>query len=136
MDFFNRMKLPKSNHPMKSTDMNQGRLPSNSPFIELTWAQLKERVRAELRLQRPWDFPESDAKTAPQAEEAWVGKAVISRQFGVSVRTIESWMRQGLPHSRPSPRMVRFWPKQCDEWYREQFLNAARPSNYRPRSRR
>ena len=121
---------------MKSTDINRGGLPSSSPFIELTWDQLKERVRAELRLQRPWDFPESDAKTAPQPEEVWVGKAAISRQFGVSVRTIESWMRQGLPHSRPSPRMVRFWPKECDEWYRGQFLNAARPSNYRPRNRR
>jgi hypothetical protein len=82
------------------------------------------------------NLPEPDAKTAPQPEEVWVGKAVISRRFGVSIRTIESWMRQGLPHSRPSPRMVRFWPKECDEWYREQFLNAARPSNYRPRNRR
>ncbi len=121
---------------MKSNAVNRGGLPASSPFIELTWAQLTERVRVELRLQRPWDFPASDAKTSPQPEEVWVGKAAISRRFGVSVRTIESWMRQGMPHSRPSPRMVRFWPKRCDEWYREQFLNAGRPSNYRPRSRR
>jgi hypothetical protein len=121
---------------MKLIATNPRELPLSSPFIALTPAELMERVRAELRLQRPWDFPETDAKAAPQAEEAWVGKAVIARQFGVSVRTIESWMRNGLPHSRPSPRMVRFSLKQCDEWYREQFLNAGRPSSYRPRSRR
>ena len=107
-----------------------------SPFIELTWSELRDRVRAELRRQRPWDFPETSAKTASQPEKTWVGKAVISRRFGVSVRTIECWMRHGMPHSRPSPRMVRFWPEQCDEWYRGQFLAAARPSNYRPRNRR
>jgi hypothetical protein len=121
---------------MKSNAMNQEGPQLSSPFIPLTPAELVERVRAVLRLQRPWDFPETDAKTAPQTEEAWVGKAAISRQFGVSVRTIESWMRHGLPHSRPSPRMVRFSPKQCDEWYRGQFLNSGRPSDYRPRVRR
>lgn len=121
---------------MKSNAINRGGPPSSSPFIELTPAELTERVRAVLRLQRPWDFPESDAKTPPQPDEGWVGKAVISRRFGVSVRTIESWMRHGLPHSRPSPRMVRFSPEQCDDWYRGQFLNSGRPSDYRPRSRR
>jgi hypothetical protein len=121
---------------MKPNAINREGPPLSSPFIPLTWDQLTERVRAMLRLQRPWDFPETDAMAAPQTEEAWVGKAAISRQFGVSVRTIESWMRHGLPHSRPSPRMVRFSPKQCDEWYRGQFLNSGRPSDYRPRVRR
>lgn len=121
---------------MNSNVTNRAGAPLGSPFIELTWSELRDRVRADLRQQRPWDFPETDAKTAPQTEEVWVGKADISRRFGVSVRTIENWMRQGMPHSRPSPRMVRFWPKQCDDWFRGQFLNAARPSNYRPRNRR
>ena len=44
----------------------------------------------------------------------WVGTAAIVRHFGVSVRTIESWLVNGLPHALPSSRMVRFLVSDCE----------------------
>ena len=61
------------------------------------------------------------------------GDPAIARHFGVSVRTIESWLVNGLPHARPSSRMVRFRISDCEEWYNQQYRMQSRPSAYRPR---
>lgn len=47
----------------------------------------------------------------------WVGKAAIARHFGLSVRTIEAWLVNGMAQARPSSRMVRFRISDCEEWY-------------------
>jgi hypothetical protein len=39
----------------------------------------------------------------------------------------------GLPHARPSSRMVRFRISDCEEWYNQQYRMQSRPSAYRPR---
>ena len=106
----------------------------SSPFIELSPLDLERWVKAcrDADLSKPQvgEAPESKRDLNPSG---WVGKAAIARHFGVSVRTIESWLVNGLPHARPSSRMVRFRISDCEEWYNQQYRMQSRPSAYRPR---
>jgi len=106
----------------------------NSPFIELSHRDLEQWVKdcREADLSRP--KPEKVSKTETEVSSgAWVGKATIARHFGVSVRTIEAWLVNGMPCARPSSRMVRFRIADCETWYQQQYRMQSRPSAYRPR---
>ena len=50
-----------------------------------------------------------------------MGKREIARRFDVCARTIDHWIARGMPHFKPSVRMVRFSISDSDEWYRRQF---------------
>jgi DNA-binding transcriptional MerR regulator len=48
-------------------------------------------------------------------EKHYLNKKEIARRYGVSTRTINSWMqRRLLPFTKPSAKMVRFDPEACD----------------------
>jgi hypothetical protein len=68
-------------------------------------------TRPAPRPKKSGDAPASD----------WVGKREIARRFDVFARTIDHWLSRGMPHFKPSARMVRFWIPDCDDWYRRQF---------------
>lgn len=106
----------------------------NSPFIELSYRDLERWVNAcrEADLSRPKPGKASQSKNHI-GPDAWVGKAAIARHFGVSVRTIEAWLANGMPCARPSSRMVRFRVADCGTWYQQQYQIQSRPSAYLPR---
>ena len=50
-----------------------------------------------------------------QPSRQLVTKKVIAARYGVSIRTINSWMRRRIiPYIKPSQKMVRFDPEICD----------------------
>ena len=83
------------------------------PRIPITLSQLWHSTRPALPREprHPSDAPAS----------AWVGKREIAWRFDVCARTIDHWLSRGMPHFKPSARMVRFSIPDCDEWYRRQF---------------
>jgi len=85
----------------------------DSPLIPLTLQQLH-------RLMCPTNHRTLDAERL-EKESGWVAKKQITKRFGVSARTVDNWLTRGMPHFKPSARMVRFWIPDCDEWYRRQF---------------
>lgn len=64
------------------------------------------------------DFQQARAKRRARAEEAWVSKQDVARHRGVSTRTINRYMKRGLPfvkkfeHSFPQ-----FQLSAVDEWW-------------------
>jgi hypothetical protein len=49
------------------------------------------------------------------SSDHFVTKKIIADRYGVSVRTINTWMRRRLiPYLKPSERTVRFDPALCD----------------------
>lgn len=46
-------------------------------------------------------------------------KGEIAAHFRVSERTVERWMRRGMPYEKPfAGGTVRFPPAACDDWFR------------------
>ena len=85
----------------------------DSPLIPITLSQLWHSTRPTL--------PRDPKHPSDAAGGAWVGKREIARRFDVCARTIDHWLSRGMPHFKPSARMVRFSITDCDEWYRRQF---------------
>jgi hypothetical protein len=82
-------------------------------LIPITLSQLWRSMRTAL--------PRDPRHPSDAPGGAWVGKREIARRFGVSARTVDNWLTRGMPHFKPSARMVRFSIADCDEWYRRQF---------------
>lgn len=64
------------------------------------------------------DLGQARERRLSRAAEPWVGKREVATHFGVSVRTVENYMKAGLPHTKRfqgSP--VRFRLSVCDEWF-------------------
>lgn len=54
-----------------------------------------------------------------RSDEPWVSKRDIAAFFGVSGRTVERWMRRGLPFDKPfAGGSVRYRLSECEEWFR------------------
>lgn len=53
------------------------------------------------------------------ADEAWVSKRSVAEHFGVSTKTIERWMKRGLPYDKPyaDRGLVRFKLSRCEAWF-------------------
>lgn len=53
------------------------------------------------------------------AQPAMKTKREVAAHFRVSERTIERWMRAGLPHQKPFENgAVRFRLRDCEDWFR------------------
>lgn len=51
-----------------------------------------------------------------------VTKVEVAAHFRVSPRTVERWMRRGMPFHKPfEGGLVRFSLRACDEWSRTAF---------------
>lgn len=50
------------------------------------------------------------------APEPWCRKWGVADHFGVSLRTVERWQRQGLPFRKVGPRLVLFRVSECERW--------------------
>jgi len=78
-------------------------------------AAIAEIIEATVR--QTWDKQLEGAVQLEQIEpasirESWVTKKVVAKHFGITLRTIDNWMKRGLlPHIRMG-RNVRF--KLCD----------------------
>lgn len=56
----------------------------------------------------------------PTRHEPWVTKRQLSGHFGVSPRSIERWVKEGLPSIQVGPTKVRrFQLSVVEEWLRE-----------------
>lgn len=67
---------------------------------------------------RVLDLQAARARREARVNERWVSKRQVAAHFGVSVRTVENWMRAGLPHvKRFEHGHVKFKLSVCDEWF-------------------
>lgn len=46
----------------------------------------------------------------------FVTRRELAELMGVSVGTVDNWLRQGIPHERWGLRAVRFWPADAIAW--------------------
>jgi len=59
-------------------------------------------------------------RAAGAAQEARVTKRMVAKHFGVSMRTVERYMRIGLPYEKPFPGgSVRFVLSEVEQWFHE-----------------
>jgi hypothetical protein len=84
-----------------------------SPLIPISLRQMLQSMRPTLT--------RNPGLVGEGPSGPWVGKREIARRFDVCARTIDHWIARGMPHFKPSVRMVRFSISDCDEWYRRQF---------------
>ena len=75
-------------------------------LIPITLGQLWHSTRPAL--------PRDPRHPSDATGGAWVGKREIARRFDVCARTIDHWLSRGMPHFKPSARMVRFSIPDCD----------------------
>lgn len=87
--------------------------PLESPLIPVSLSQMQQSMRSAL--------PRNPGMVIEGPSGPWVGKKEIARRFDVCARTIDNWITRGMPHFKPSNRMVRFSISDCDDWYRRQF---------------
>lgn len=87
--------------------------PLESPLIPISLRQMLQSMRPAL--------PRNPGMVVEGPSGPWVGKKEIARRFDVCARTIDNWITRGMPHFKPSNRMVRFSISDCDDWYRRQF---------------
>lgn len=66
---------------------------------------------------------------------ALLRKRELAKLLNVCPRTIENLMRAGLPHLKPSSRLVLFNGDDALGWFKERFATKGRPSSYQPRVR-
>ena len=56
----------------------------------------------------------------PVADETYLTKAALAHRWSVCERTLERWMRTGLPYSKPFEHgAVRFPLSLCESWFME-----------------
>jgi len=46
----------------------------------------------------------------------------FAARYGTSVRTVWTWLADGLPHYKLSPRQTRIPLREADEWMNKNFL--------------
>jgi phage terminase Nu1 subunit (DNA packaging protein) len=49
-------------------------------------------------------------------EKKLAAKPQMATRYDVSKRTIDNWMRIGLPYIKIGKKFVRFDPDECDRW--------------------
>lgn len=55
----------------------------------------------------------------PEPPQANMTKLMVAKRFGVTVRTVERWMNDGLPHERDADGHARFRQSETTAWVRE-----------------
>lgn len=53
----------------------------------------------------------------PGAQEAWLPSKQIAAHYGVHVKTVQAWVREGMPHMLLGGRTKRFRVSECDAWH-------------------
>lgn len=57
--------------------------------------------------------------------EPYVTKRELAAHMHVSTKTVEAWVKAGMPHEKWGPRLVRFKKTAALQWVREHGRNAA-----------
>jgi hypothetical protein len=65
-------------------------------------------------------------ETATGYKFAALDKTSFGQRFGVSKRTVDSWLASGCPHLKLSARMVRLPVIEASAWVQEKFLTQRR----------
>lgn len=53
-------------------------------------------------------------------------KRIFAERYGVSLRTCDGWLADGMPHLKLSARQVRIPIADADQWLRTHFLTQRR----------
>lgn len=57
-----------------------------------------------------------------------LNKRTFAERWRTSPRTVDNWLRAGLPHMKLSARMLRIDAAEADAWMREKFGTQRRPT--------
>lgn len=52
-------------------------------------------------------------------EFMYLNKKGIAEKFGISVSSVNNYMRQGMPYYRIGSKLVRFDPEEVEKWLKE-----------------
>lgn len=52
-------------------------------------------------------------------EIMYLDKKGIAEKFGISVSSVNNYMRQGMPYYRIGSKLVRFDPEEVEKWLKE-----------------
>ena len=52
-------------------------------------------------------------------EIMYLNKKGIAEKFGISVSSVNNYMRQGMPYYRIGSKLVRFDPEEVEKWLKE-----------------
>lgn len=50
-------------------------------------------------------------------------KKEIAERFGISVSSVNNYMRQGMPYYKIGSKLVRFTPEDVEKWLKEKANN-------------
>ena len=50
-------------------------------------------------------------------------KKEVAERFGISVSSVNNYMRQGMPYYKIGSKMVRFNPEDVEKWLKEKANN-------------
>ena len=50
-------------------------------------------------------------------------KKEVAERFGISVSSVNNYMRQGMPYYKIGSKLVRFNPEDVEKWLRERANN-------------
>ena len=46
-------------------------------------------------------------------------KKEVAKRFGISISSVNNYMRQGMPYYRIGSKLVRFDPEEVEKWLKE-----------------
>lgn len=49
----------------------------------------------------------------------YLNKKALAEKFGISVSSVNNYMRQGMPYYRIGSKLVRFDPEAVEKWLKE-----------------
>ncbi len=55
--------------------------------------------------------------TQKQSERAYFSKPELAAYLSVSTRTVNEFMKQGMPHFRAGSKILRFKREEIDQWF-------------------
>ena len=50
-------------------------------------------------------------------------KKEVAERYGISVSSVNNYMRQGMPYSKIGSKLVRFNPEDVEKWLKEKANN-------------
>lgn len=50
-------------------------------------------------------------------------KKEVAERFGISVSSVNNYMRQGMPYYKIGSKLVRFNPEDVEKWLKERVLD-------------
>ena len=53
----------------------------------------------------------------------YLNKKGIAEKFGISVSSVNNYMRQGMPYYKIGSKLVRFNPEDVEKWLKEKANN-------------